>query len=45
MRNDDCNHSDWLVGAGLDPAIFYAVVGLPGSPAEQLDRAARQGSA
>lgn len=39
MRNDDRNHTDWMVGAGLDPAVFYKVREDRGSRAEMLTKA------
>ena len=40
LRNDDPNHSDWLVGAGLDPWIHDVFSAKKGSPSDHVTRAA-----
>ena len=32
ILNDDPNHSDWIVGSGLDPLIHYSLNSRKGSP-------------
>lgn len=40
MMNDDPNHTDWIIGAGLDPSIYYSLTPQEGSPAQLLEKAA-----